>query len=233
MVIKGQYIKAYFDEKMAHPQRMGVRQQEPFFVNGQEYILQGTQCDDFTMPTRKYKLVGVVNEFEGISIESVIMKQIEGPQSSMIFTLTKNDCKKLGIEFEQGLQLYPKSLAWVKNEKKETLAIESKSNKYFDENDLSTYPLDYDTKKIKNIAIKVSGFLPRCTDLRNLRITLKGNSNVDVPFKIITNAINSNYKLVDGNGDVFIECCLSGYHGINPQELKNRSINDIIEVKLV
>ena len=81
----------------------------PKFIEGENYALQGVACDGFEMETKIYKLIKVVDDFYGTNINSVIVKQIAGEQG-IIFTLSKNDCEYHGIEYEKGLQLFPKTL---------------------------------------------------------------------------------------------------------------------------
>lgn len=230
MKIESKYIKAYFSNALLDNQ-IQKKPKSSFFEKGKEYILKGVECDDFSMPSRKYVLIDTIDSYEGINIDSVIMKQIDGPNSSMIFSLTKNDCKKIGIEFQPQLQLFPKSLEWIK-------VGEEKKNKdklkqlpiFFDENDLSTYPVDFQTKKIKNMAVKISGFLPSCNDLSNLEVCINSSTYTPIPYRIITKHVTKTDCLVDEHGNVYVE--LSFNNGLKPNSFKNVKINDIIEVFL-
>ena len=85
----------------------------PSFIVGENYALKGVSCDGFEMKEKVYKLVGVIDSYGGVPVESVIVKQISGEVGN-IYALSKNDCDKLGIEYQQGLQLFPKSLHWVR-----------------------------------------------------------------------------------------------------------------------
>lgn len=78
---------------------------------GQVYALEGENCDGFEMPMRQYICKGVVNSVNGCEMNGVVMKQINGPQST-IFSLTRTDCKVLGIEWETELQLFPADFGW-------------------------------------------------------------------------------------------------------------------------
>ena len=82
---------------------MGIINEEdnyvPKFVKGEKYALSGVSCEGFEMPEKVYELVGVHDEYDGININSVIVKQVGGYQDK-IFTLSKHDCECMGIEYE-------------------------------------------------------------------------------------------------------------------------------------
>ena len=119
----------------------------PKFIEGENYALQGIACDGFEMETKVYKLIKVVDDFYGTNINSVIVKQIAGEQG-IIFTLSKNDCEYHGIEYEKGLQLFPKTLNWVRVKEKTP----------FDKNNLATTPLSDIDNTIRFIVLKLNGF---------------------------------------------------------------------------
>ena len=119
----------------------------PKFVEGEYYSLQGIACDGFEMKEKIYQLIGVVNEYKGTEINSVIVKQVAGEEGK-IFTLSKNDCACLDIEYQTGLQLFPKNLPWkiVKDEIP------------FDWRNLGTTPLSNIDNTIRHILIRIDGF---------------------------------------------------------------------------
>lgn len=119
----------------------------PKFVKGEKYALSGVSCEGFEMPEKVYELVGVHDEYDGISINSVIVKQISGDQDK-IFTLSKNDCACMGIEYENGLQLFPKYLNWRRV--KEVLP--------FNSSNLGTTPLSDIDNTIRYALVKINGF---------------------------------------------------------------------------
>lgn len=119
----------------------------PKFIEGENYALQGIACDGFEMETKVYKLIKVVDDFYGTNINSVIVKQIAGEQG-IIFTLSKNDCEYHGIEYEKGLQLFPKTLNWIRVKEKIP----------FDKNNLATTPLSDIDNTIRYIVLKLNGF---------------------------------------------------------------------------
>lgn len=119
----------------------------PRFVKGEKYSLAGVSCEGFEMPEKIYELVGVHDEYDGININSVIVKQIAGSQDK-IFTLSKNDCACMGIEYENGLQLFPKHLNWRRI--KEIVP--------FDKNNLGTTPLSDIDNTVRYVLLKLNGF---------------------------------------------------------------------------
>lgn len=66
--------------------------------------------DIYTVKTgsvvKTYICVGIVKTILNNPINVVIMKQILGDRSSMIFCLNKMDCKRLHIKYEPGLQVF-------------------------------------------------------------------------------------------------------------------------------
>lgn len=119
----------------------------PKFIEGENYALQGVACDGFEMETKVYKLIKVVDDFYGTNINSVIVKQIAGEQG-IIFTLSKNDCEYHGIEYEKGLQLFPKTLNWVRVKEKIP----------FDKNNLATTPVSDVDNTVRFILLRLDGF---------------------------------------------------------------------------
>ncbi len=119
----------------------------PKFIKGEKYALSGVSCEGFEMPEKIYELVGVHDEYDGININSVIVKQVGGYKDK-IFTLSKHDCECMGIEYENGLQLFPKHLSWRRV--KETIP--------FDKNNLGTTPTSEIDNTIRYVLLKLNGF---------------------------------------------------------------------------
>jgi len=119
----------------------------PNFIVGENYALRGVSCEGFEMPEKVYKLVALHDEFDGIALNSLIVKQISGDQDK-IFTLSKNDCDHIGIEYEKGLQLFPKHLNWKRV--KEIVP--------FNKADLGTSPLSDVDNTIRYILLRLDGF---------------------------------------------------------------------------
>ena len=119
----------------------------PTFIVGEKYALKGTSCEGFEMPEKVYELVAVHDTFEGIDINSLIVKQVSGDQDK-IFTLSKNDCEHIGIEYENGLQLFPKYLKWRR----------VKDIVPFDPKNLGTTPTSDIDNTIRYVLLKLNGF---------------------------------------------------------------------------
>lgn len=117
------------------------------FHNGERYSLKPKECDGFKMDEHVYEVYGTIDNFDDaeMNINSVIVKEIT-KSNGTLYTLSRNDCEWLGIEFSSGLQLLPKSLDW----------------KYvdvdFDENDLSTTQSLEGDGKIHYVLLKINGF---------------------------------------------------------------------------
>ena len=119
----------------------------PKFIKGEKYALSGVSCEGFEMPEKIYELIGIHDEYDGININSVIVKQVGGYQDK-IFTLSKHDCECMGIEYENGLQLFPKHLNWKR----------VKEDIPFDKTNLGTTPTSDIDNTIRYVLLKLSGF---------------------------------------------------------------------------
>lgn len=236
-IIENRYITPFFSENFKYiPEK---KNETKFFECDKTYLLTGLDCDGFSMPTKRYKYVGSIDEVDGIRLNSVIMKQIGG-EPTTIFSLTKSDCKSFGIEFENGLQLFPNNLEWVKEKQEEEVKEEELS---FDSTNLSTYPVDYKDKTIHFMIVKLSGFsydersrtiftpsgerIHESFLTKNLKIkTLQSigiphnmndvciGMNEYIPFRIITDKasrVREKGCFVDIGGCVFIELCFEQY----------------------
>ena len=131
------------------------------FTIGNIYTLSGVECDDFEMPKKEYQLIDIVKNINGVTLDSVVMKQISGEQST-IFSLTKNDCRNLRIQFQQGLQLFPTNLNWIEKKTEtqivEPQVIEPSYDEHFNPTNLSTYPLCHIDNTVRHILVELSNF---------------------------------------------------------------------------
>ena len=159
----------------------------PKFIEGENYSLKGVSCDGFEMEEKIYKLIKVVDDFYGTNINSVIVKQISGEQG-IIFTLSKNDCDYHGIEYEKGLQLFPKNLPWTRVKKQIP----------FDKNNLSTTPVSDIDNTIRFILLRLDGFKDY---LDGYVLTPSGHLITEKRF-IDTIRVTSKEPIVFGNGFV-------------------------------
>ena len=161
------------------------------FHNGERYSLKPKECDGFKMDEHVYEVYGTIDKFDDdeMNINSVIVKEIT-ESNGTLYTLSRNDCEWLGIEFSSGLQLLPKSLDW----------------KYvdvdFDENDLSTTQSLEGDGKIHYVLLKINGFKSypnsniltpsgKIIDENRLENSLVIRNNIPL--------ISSNHKIGDSN----------------------------------
>jgi hypothetical protein len=227
------HVIPIFDDRFKYvPPTPEVKDNTPTFNVGSIYTLKGMECDDFSMPSKEYELLGVVNTLEGIKLDSLIMKQISGPKST-IFSLTRSDCAKLGVEFQKGLELFPKNLNWVQkvNEEQETPKVSGEVE--FDPLNMSTYPCCHIDKTIRKFLIKISGFKRHgsmivdpngdvvTSDLFRIitKHTIGGNDltgaripqNVALSYNIVTQAVShiEDNPIIDIFNNIYIEVDLT------------------------
>ena len=132
---------------------MGIREVEdnydsmPKFIVGEKYALTTPGCDGFAGSEKVYRLVAIHDEYGGVKVDSLVVKQISGEVGN-IYTLSKNDCEHIGIEYEAGLQLFPKTMSWV----------HVKDVIDFDEHNLATTPRSDVDNTVRHIVLKLDGF---------------------------------------------------------------------------
>lgn len=181
--------------------------QEPRFIEGENYALKGVACDGFQVESKVYKLIKVVNDFYGSPLNSLIVKQIGGKQD-LIFTLSKTDCMYHGIEYENGLQLFPKDLSWIR----------VKEQIPFDSHNLATTPLSNIDNTIRFVLLKLNGFkdysdgyiltpsghlITEGHFMQTLRVSTKNEPIVYGNGFIIRNNTNLNIRVVYPNHLIF------------------------------
>lgn len=176
----------------------------PKFIKGERYALSGVSCEGFEMPEKVYELVGVHDEYDGIAINSVIVKQISGDQDK-IFTLSKNDCACMGIEYENGLQLFPKYLNWRR----------VKDVVPFDSSNLGTTPLSDIDNTIRYALVKINGFKDY---VDGYVLTPSGKLIKEEQFEKSLK-ITCNEPFVYGNGVTFKENTALNIEIVYPNEL--------------
>lgn len=140
------FTSLYFSPKIGEKREVNLEK----FKEGDVFSLQGVECDDFTMPVKEYQVIKKVDEVFGVKLDGLVVKQISG-DSSTIFSLTKNDCQTLGIEFQPRLLFFPINMNWKTVSKSHRESI-----KEFNPLDLSSYPVVRETNKIERIVVKIS-----------------------------------------------------------------------------
>lgn len=97
--------------------------QKTKFIVGNHYMLKFKSLYKKDTVKKTYELKKFVYSMKDEPLNIVIMKQLTGPVSNMLFTLSKKDCERIHLKFEPGLQVFPMSMDWInltqkqKNEK--------------------------------------------------------------------------------------------------------------------
>lgn len=240
------HVIPIFDDRFKYvPPKPSPQETNQIFDIGSNYILKGVECDDFSMPSKEFQLLGIIDTLEGIKLDSLIMKQISGPTST-IFSLTKSDCKKIGIDFQQGLQLFPKNLNWEKKvDETSEVEVITPAELEFSPTDMSTYPRCHIDETIRKFLIKITGFrligdeVYDCEGhrvaLETLRVKTKhifgGNGltsamipiDLSLNYQVATSAISqvSTSPWIDILGNIYLEVDLTqNQHSFVPSWVK-------------
>ena len=207
------------------------------FWTNKKYTLQGDECEDFNMPVRVYICKGVVDEVSGIQINSVVMKQ-DGDNDDTIFSLTKLDCKLLGIPYEKNLQLFPKNLEWTR------LTEENADSTRFDANNLGTYPATHEDGTIRKMHVFIGNIrrvgksnmvlmpdvleaIQEAVLARTIRFKFK-DPNLAKSTTIISMHKNATFFYDDEKKG--IDFMLYFGKGIKPEVFEGKNIDDIFNV---
>lgn len=244
--INPNHIELFFD-----PHKMGVkRKDEDFekFAKGKIFSLQGIECDDFSMPKKEYEVIKHIDKVDGVNFGGVVVKQISGDNST-IFSLTKQDCKNLGIEFQPSLQIFPSNMDW-----REVKVNGKNKLREFDKNDFSTYPVIKESGLISEFVIAISPIVPHSSFYTHYRV---GNVR-NVHYKKLDSVVltpKSGYShlfpptlkgynitnWISGNNDCFVNSQYTSFfiirlsfNGVNldPSDIEGLSFNDIFDVKI-
>ena len=191
---------------------------------GKVYILQGESCEGIEMPVTKYECIHVLPNYKGIALNTVVMKQIDG-EEERIFSLTRTDCRELGIEYQPKLQLFPMNFNWISDV--------SANIKPFDPNNMGTYPVSPTTGLIERIKLCINGFkreddfiiTPTSTKVPKSRFKFeiaskKHNFNIILNYVYTFDRVKNNIEII-----LFFK-----EPGVNPQDLEGETINDIIDI---
>lgn len=207
---------------------------------GDIVVEEKPNIEDESFAKRFYKILGIVENVNEIVINSFLVKEVykgnngewvetdETTSNNTIFSLSRSDCKFLGITYQEGIEVYPFPNNYdyfhkVEENFKDTVFLfENYSNS------LSRYPTSIKDNSIRRIAIQISGFRQygdyiifndqrfHVDDLRKkLSITTRGRfTSQDGMFGSINEFCNINYHLisrdykdniVDSNGNIYAE----------------------------
>lgn len=258
VTLSGENVVAYFNPTFSFNPKELVEKKEnktERFKKGDTYLLQSPECEGFEIFEKEYEVVAAINEVDGIEIDSVVMKQVGGEKNT-IFSLSKNDCKLLNIPYERELLLMPTTLNWIPSKVAKEVANKIKeAEKKFTSRNLSTYPLDYETKTIKHMILKLYGFTMEISGflttpdrhyispsdfIKSLRVFTKRpmmgmngliGENTNIPFRIVTPLVTKKEgALVDSrNQSIYIELDFS-LNGIIPNELEHLEASDCFRI---
>ena len=82
---------------------------------GDILILRGKIRDGSPELIKKFEVKKVIWSIREVPVNILILKQLEGVNNNM--SLTKNDCKRYHIKYEEGLQSYSMMLNFIKRKK--------------------------------------------------------------------------------------------------------------------
>ena len=85
------------------------------FIIGDTYILRSKRVKGCKQTVKEFIIKKYIYTINDEPVNVVIVKQVSGDMSN-IFTLNRNDCKKLHLKFEEGLQVYPMELNWIRKQ---------------------------------------------------------------------------------------------------------------------
>lgn len=250
----GKPIKeAYFDQSFLDNEHKHNPRNISSYQKGDILAISSPKMDDFENDIKTFEVVKDVRDINGIDANSLLVKQLDGSKT-MMFYVTKNDCKTLGVDYEKGLMLMPIDIHWQRVTKENPNKAKKKE---FDKNDLSTYPLDYSTRSIKRMLVRIKGFREVTTNLTRTPIgVICDNANLfssfkfrckrdlvfpsitvpssnNIPFKFVTNIVSNNKKRFVFGDSVFVELDFGSMdgtpYGLVPNNLEGFNINDLIE----
>lgn len=234
------YLSAYFNDMLVDKKNNNEK-----LLIGELYTINSS---DVAINNSIYEMIKIVNKVNGVKINSCVVKRINAKENDCIFSLTKSDCDLIGVDFQEKLELLPLNLDWE-------IVNNNKFSGFFDENDLSTYPVEFKTKTLKGIIVKIDmgKLLENEAEFSeqyrkyNADLEFKLNDNAlyngqplshyfNIKYSVMTNKISLNKSpydnLIDLDGCIYVEIVFSSKKndeiGIIPQIIKNKSINDII-----
>lgn len=136
-------------------------------VPGYIYYLKRESVEGVEFDCLYFKLYGVVNDYKGVPINSLIVKEVgidengnfvEGLNVSgrRKFSMSPSMCKNFGIKYSPGFELWPMT---TKLEKVDIADIVEKDNE-INYGNMSTYPTSEIDGTIRKIILELHGFSP-------------------------------------------------------------------------
>ena len=234
--------------------------------NGEVYYLDNGSVEGVAISGIYLKLYGVIHKYKGADLNSIVVREVipdkngqfvdafdTGAQSNRRkFSIPPSMCRKLGIEFKPGYELWPLGLplTWVEQNKIDVPEII--------DDDLSLYPCFAKDGSIRRMVITISGFHLFGGEIRlpnGDRLTIKEffngltfKSKIDIhggdgfsyinkdeviPYRVYANKGNG---FVTKDGEIIITLCFNkktgAYKGINPKVLDGVILQDLIDVSI-
>lgn len=189
----------------------------------------GEECDDFNMPLSRYSVKALINDYNGIPIDSYVVKRLtEDRQEGLTFSLSKSDCKSICVDYEPGLEL----LAMGSNVVKLGGGIkQQKKFTSFTPSDMSTYFVDKDSGRIRYIIAMVRGILSQERAKRILNhIEVKNIfAGTSVSWKPIVIGGFKTREPLSIDGCLYLELELER-GGYTPEELRGVSFDALVDI---
>ena len=235
---------------------------------GDVYYLYNGKIEGIELSGIFLKLYKVINEYRGVELNSIVVREvipddinggfIDAFESGVKdnrrkFSMPPSMCRKMGIEYKPGYELWPKYIPLTKAINNNIKIPEEISD------NLGEYPQDINDGSVKRIAITVNGFqqfgdeikLPDGNRIRvhefisGLRIASKMdiaggggfsylNKNEFIPFQIY--CYDGENEFCSENGEIILTIFLNrktgGNEGINPKALENLTIRDFVNISI-
>lgn len=213
--------------------------------------------DGEAMPKRYFKIRAIVGKIRDIVVNSYIVKEVikDGngqwvehvDNNKRMFSLTRGDCRFLGITYEDNLEIIPipaiSNSFYKLNENEEANPqIEEEAIHH----DFDNYPVNEKDNTIHYITIAIRGFLPCNKDgvivsdgsvvpikdfIQNLQVIIKhtipsyapGTLGIErgreIPYKLVAqDKRDLDFNIIGGDGNIYLELQTWTFTDANQQE---------------
>lgn len=218
---------------------------------GDTVVLPGPEAEDYKFGGTVFTIKGHVREFNGVEINSYILKEVvdEDTPVRRKMTMSREICNLLGIEYEDGLELWPDTMGFLRVS---DLDDTKPKPRPLDYGNMGTYPTSIEDNTIRKICIDI--------ELSNQHFSIQGDGTVttdtgmkyaDVGFFASQLRFSLNQQALRGfkvvqimpitpnhtkdggfNGHLYFELTIldANGHGILPMFVEGLNIDDIIIV---
>lgn len=136
-------------------------------IPGAIYSLGRESVEGVDFDKLYFKLYGIVNEYKGIPLDSVIVREVGLDENGELtedintigrrkFSMSPSMCKMLGIKYKPGFELWPINSGFERVSEK--YVKEEENDIVYD--DMSTYPTSEIDGTIRKIILELHGFSP-------------------------------------------------------------------------